>query len=386
VWHISRVRRALIVLALLLGAPGAASAAELTFVARPAVPYYGAQVVFSGVVTDSGAPLPGQSVQLIYSADGATWSALGGPVTSGPDGSFGFALAAKQPGFYAAAAGPDTSPAFALTLKPLLRMEINGLRFPGSRLTLRGRLQPAQAGSLTLRSAGEIRRVRIGSRGRFHKQLPTHRPGDFTAKLKLTPATGFTSLLRERHYRLRAPYLSVGSRGKAVRSLELTLNRLTYRTRYRDYFFGIDTYEAVLAFRKVRWMNRTGRVTPRFWRKLGRARVPKARHPYGDHIEVDKARQVLFEVRNGEVVRVIHVSTGATGNTPLGRWRMYYKAPGLLPSGMYYSLFWFRGFAIHGYASVPPCPASHGCVRIPMWQAPGLFSRWGLGTRVDVYT
>jgi lipoprotein-anchoring transpeptidase ErfK/SrfK len=53
---------------------------------------------------------------------------------------------------------------------------------------------------------------------------------------------------------------------------------------------------------------------------------------------------------------------------------------------MYYSLFWLRGFAIHGYPSVPPWPASHGCVRIPMWQAPRLFSRWDVGTTVYVYT
>jgi lipoprotein-anchoring transpeptidase ErfK/SrfK len=34
---------------------------------------------------------------------------------------------------------------------------------------------------------------------------------------------------------------------------------------------------------------------------------------------------------------------------------------------------------------VPAWPASHGCVRIPMWLAPGLYSRWGLGTAVYVY-
>jgi hypothetical protein len=380
------VRRALIVLALLLGAPGTASAAELTFGAKPAVPRYGSQVVLGGVVTDAGAPVPGQSVQLIRSADGASWSALGSPVASGPDGSFAFAIAATRPGFYAAMAGSDTSPALELTLKPRLTARVAGLRYPGSRLLLRGRLQPARAGSLTLRAADRSWRVRMRSGGRFRGRLPAHRPGDFTANLRLTPTVGFTPLLRQRHYHLRAPRLTMGSRGQAVRALKRTLNRLAYRTRRVSGFYGADTYEAVLAFQKVRWMSRTGRVSRRFWRRLGRAHVPKARHPHGDHIEVDKARQVLFEVRNGEVVRVIHVSTGATGNTPLGRWRMYYKAPGLLPSGMYYSLFWFRGFAIHGYASVPPCPASHGCVRIPMWQAPGLFSRWGLGTRVDVYT
>jgi hypothetical protein len=381
------VRRALIVLALLLGGPGTASAAtEITLGSQPATPRYGSQVVFSGVVTDSGGPASGESVQLIFSAGGSAWSALGSPATSAPDGSFSFALPATTPGFYAAAAGPATSPAVALTLRPLLSSRVTGLRYPGSKVLLRGRVRPANAGTLRLRIAGHTSTVHIRSGGWYRARLPTHRAGDFRARLRLIPSAGFKEVRRERHYRLRAPYLTVGSRGEAVRALERRLNQLKYRTRRVGSYYGSDTYEAVLAFQKVHWMSRTGRVDTAVWRKLGSAHVPRARDRTGDHIEVDKARQVLFEVRSGRVVRVIHVSTGATGNTPLGRYRVYYKAPGLLPSGMYYSLFWYRAFAIHGYPSVPAWPASHGCVRIPMWQAPALFFRWGLGTRVYVYT
>ena len=64
---------------------------------------------------------------------------------------------------------------------------------------------------------------------------------------------------------------------------------------------------------------RTGRVEPWLWRRLAHAGVPRAARG-GDYLEVDKTRQVLFDVRDGTVVRVIHVSTGATGNTPLGTW------------------------------------------------------------------
>jgi lipoprotein-anchoring transpeptidase ErfK/SrfK len=93
----------------------------------------------------------------------------------------------------------------------------------------------------------------------------------------------------------------------------------------------------------------------------------------------------MFEVRRGLVARVVHVSTGATGNTPVGRWRVYSKTPGLNSHGMYYSNYFLRGFAIHGYASVPAYQASHGCVRTPMWFAPGFYSRWGLGTVIYVF-
>jgi L,D-transpeptidase catalytic domain/Putative peptidoglycan binding domain len=378
------VRRALIVLALFLGGPGTASAAtEITFGSHPATPRYGTEVVFRGIVTTDGAPASGRAVDLIANT-GSGWTILGSTTTQ-PNGRYAFATTASAPSAYAARTSGATSPAHVLKLKPLLSARITGPPYPGSRVLIRGRIQPQGAGTLRLRAAGRSWRVRIRSGGWFRAELPVHRPGGFTARLRVEPAEGFRSVSRERRYRLRAPSLTIGSRGPAVRALEKRLNALRYRLRHANRFYGVDTYEAVLAFQKVHWMSRTGRVNGDLWRKLGRAHVPKARRSAGDHIEVDKARQVLFEVRRGEVVRVIHVSTGATGNTPLGRYRVYYKAPGLLPSGMYYSLFWFRAFAIHGYHSVPAWPASHGCVRIPMWQAPGLFSRWGLGTRVFVY-
>jgi lipoprotein-anchoring transpeptidase ErfK/SrfK len=99
---------------------------------------------------------------------------------------------------------------------------------------------------------------------------------------------------------------------------------------------------------------------------------------------VDKARQVLFEVRRGRVVRIVHVSTGATGNTPVGRWRVYRKTPGFNSLGMYYSMYFLGGFAVHGYHSVPPWPASHGCVRMPNWFAPRLYARWPYASTIWV--
>ena len=82
--------------------------------------------------------------------------------------------------------------------------------------------------------------------------------------------------------------------------------------------------------------------------------MPKARYG-GDHVEVDKARQVLFLVRGGKVALVTHVSTGATGNTPLGLWHVYAKVarlelgalvPELLPARL-------RDPRLSGRAAVP---------------------------------
>ena len=40
------------------------------------------------------------------------------------------------------------------------------------------------------------------------------------------------------------------------------------------------------------------------------------------------------------------------------------------------ALYFIGGYAVHGYHSVPPYQASHGCARIPLWAAHGVFSRW----------
>jgi len=48
-------------------------------------------------------------------------------------------------------------------------------------------------------------------------------------------------------------------------------------------------------------------------------------------------------------------------------------------------LYFTGGYAIHGNPSVPPYPASRGCVRIPMWVAPLLYRTVPYGETVYVY-
>ena len=166
-------------------------------------------------------------------------------------------------------------------------------------------------------------------------------------------------------------------------ALERRLAQLHYALRGIDGVYGQDTFEAVLAFQKVNGLPRTGRVEDWLWRRLARAGVPRAQLA-GDYIEVDKTRQVLFVVDDGVVTKVVHVSTGATGNTPLGSWQVYRKVPGW-DWVLWYPMYFKGGFAIHGYPSVPAYPASHGCVRIPMWIAPTLYAMHSQGTTVVVH-
>jgi hypothetical protein len=369
------VRRALIVVFLALLSP-APAAATISLAAQPATPRYGANVTLSGTAT------PGDVVQLFFNGSPTGATANADPTT----GEFGFAFPATQPGAYHVETGTDSSAPVDLKLRPILTRRMAGLRFPGSRLVLRGRLRPAAAGSLTLRVGTRSWHVHVRQGGYYTAVLPTDRLGGHRARLVIAPHTGYKGFTARKRFRVLAPVLSTGARGIAVLALERRLAALRHVLRGgANHYYASDTYEAVLAFQKVHGMARTGRVSRDVWRVLGRAKIPRPRVAKGNHVEVSKILQVLYEVRKGKVVRIVHVSTGATGNTPVGKFHVYGKVPGLNGSGMYYSLFFTGAFAIHGYHSVPPWPASHGCVRTPMWFAPGFYDRWAVGTTVYIF-
>jgi hypothetical protein len=237
-----------------------------------------------------------------------------------------------------------------------------------------------------LREGDRSKTLKVGPRGRFVTPLTTTRLYGYRATVRLKPAAGYVGGHRSYavHVGLRA--LALESRGAAVHWLEYSLVRLHhYALPGIDNVYDYATADAVLAFQKVHGLPRTGSVDDRFWNVLRTSGPPHARIVAGDHVEVDKTRQVLFEVRRGEVVSVSHVSTGASGNTPPGHWHVYSKGLGFNAKGMYDSLFFIGEFAIHGYSSVPSYPASHGCVRTPLWFAAGFYARWGVGTNVYVF-
>ncbi|HET9544416.1 MAG TPA: L,D-transpeptidase family protein [Gaiellaceae bacterium] len=379
------MRRVVAIGFLALALPAAAHAQTLTLDAAPASTKFGGTVTFSGTLTPA---TEGVAVAVFSLAPGVS---LVGQTTVAADGSWSVPAALTRPGPYLARAQLDAtttvdSPQLVVPLKPRLTAEVVGKRTVGARVVLRGRMQPAAAGRLTLRFAGKARRVRVGGVGRFQVTLPTDVPGRFRWSLRVAPKPGYLAARRANTLVLTAPPLALGARGQAVLALERRLNRLRYALATVNSTYGYDTVEAVFALQKVHGLPRTGRVGAQEWRLLRTSGVPRARVPRGDHIEVSKTTQVMYEVRDGKVVKVVHVSTGATGNTPVGKFRVYLLTPGTLPSGMYYSLFFLRGFAIHGYPSVPTYPASHGCVRTPMWFAPGFYRRWGkIGTVIHVF-
>ena len=51
----------------------------------------------------------------------------------------------------------------------------------------------------------------------------------------------------------------------------------------------------------------------------------------------------------------------------------------------YKPMYFYGGYAIHGNPSVPPYPASHGCVRVPNFVADRLYNTQGYGEAVIIY-
>jgi lipoprotein-anchoring transpeptidase ErfK/SrfK len=52
---------------------------------------------------------------------------------------------------------------------------------------------------------------------------------------------------------------------------------------------------------------------------------------------------------------------------------------------MYYSFYFYGGYAIHGYPSVPTYNASHGCVRVPIPDAKHIYSWLDYGDDIHVF-
>jgi lipoprotein-anchoring transpeptidase ErfK/SrfK len=185
-----------------------------------------------------------------------------------------------------------------------------------------------------------------------------------------------------------------------VFEIEGRLNELGYWTGPVDGVWDPASTSAVMAFQKVEGLRRTGKLSATDITILREAKRPEPLEKGSAHVEVDLARQVLFFVDDGGSVS--HVLPVSTGNgkpftvkgvkdfayTPRGRCTVYRKIQGerVAPLGsIFYPNYLVGGIAIHGSPSIPAQPASHGCVRIPMWSCKSLSAMTPVGTSVLVH-
>jgi hypothetical protein len=354
-------------------APTAAAAPFTLELTQPPPATYGDTVALRGRIVPAliGAPVT-------ISRDGTPV----GTAASGADGSFVFRAHVDAPATYAAVAGELASAPIALAVRPRLTTRVVGVGVVGQPLRLEARVEPAGPLQVEVRRGSRVTLSRAFA-GAARVGLSNRAPSTFRISVRATPPTGWLTAARSLTARTVNPNLALGSRGAGVLALERRLRELHFALPRVDARYDLDTYQAVLAFQKVNGLPWTGRTNASVWRALARAHVPHARYR-GTHIEVSKGRQYLLVVRNGRVDEVVHISTGATGNTPIGRWHVYRKVVGW-DWVLWYPIYFLRGFAIHGYPSVPAYPASHGCVRVPMWIAPKLFAKVARGATVVVY-
>ncbi|HEY0764615.1 MAG TPA: L,D-transpeptidase family protein [Pyrinomonadaceae bacterium] len=164
--------------------------------------------------------------------------------------------------------------------------------------------------------------------------------------------------------------------------------------------FDSDSRYALIAFQKVERRARTGKLNLEELNALRAATRPQPQHARYPHVEIDLERQVLFVVdENGDVTRILPVSTGNgelytdhgqihRARTPTGTFKVLRKIKGWRLSSlglMYYPSYIFNGIAIHGSFSIPTRPASHGCIRVPLFAAKELSSLLPIGIEVLIY-
>jgi len=184
-----------------------------------------------------------------------------------------------------------------------------------------------------------------------------------------------------------------------TREAERRLAEMGYWTGPVDGVLDPATRSALIAFQKYEGRSIIGQLTLAELEAIRASTAPQAREPGYAHVEVDLDRQVLLVINEAGGVRILPISTGSgkpfedegqmsVAHTPRGRFLVYEKVVGWETgrnSSMYYSNYISGGVAIHGYPSVPVQPASHGCIRIPIFAAREVSKLLPIGTIVLVY-
>jgi hypothetical protein len=228
-----------------------------------------------------------------------------------------------------------------------------------------------------------------GKVGEFHLRSPKLvEPDSYSATAVYEGSAELARSEAQSHeFGLRYPALHKGNRGPEVNLFNELLARQGYATSHGKKYTQTTGW-AVMAFRKVHGMSRIESATSGIFKTLaeGQGAYDVQNPGAGRHAEVNLARQVLVLAEGEKPVRTYHISSGTIATpSDSGGYRFYRRQPGFNALGMYYSVYYNGGEAVHGYRSVPPRPASHGCIRIPIPQAREVYNWVQLGMPIFVY-
>jgi len=284
-----------------------------------------------------------------------------------------------------------------LSVSKVQRDRARSVALTGARWRVRGSISVYAAGqTVTVRFYRHGRKLlakrlsvkRSGKRGTFKLGFTSRKAGRITVRATHLATPEQVKLVARRvRVDVLDAHVGPGASGPVVRILQRRLAGLHYAVPQSG-AFDEGTARAVIAYRKVNGLARIPVADKTVLRRVFRgAGTFHPRYPrHGKHIEADLSRQVIALIRGSKVQRIYPTSSGAPGSpTVLGSFRFYSKTPGTNAKGMVNSSYFIRGYAVHGYASVPIFNASHGCLRVPIPNAIAIFDWISIGDRIDVY-
>ena len=189
---------------------------------------------------------------------------------------------------------------------------------------------------------------------------------------------------------MEEPLVPVGTNsGPETARLQERLLEMGFWVSAVDGRYGLTTRQGVMAVQKYFGLPVTGAFTAETATALSEMSTrARGRADAGTLIEVDKTRQLMFLVVDGQATWTVNVSTGTeipyerpnsndpsiiergTSVTPTGLYRVNRERPEGWWAGdlgeIYRPKYFVGGVAVHGANSVPNYPASSGCVRVSL--------------------
>ncbi len=309
---------------------------------------------------------------------------------SGPSSAAGSGFEAKS----AAVAVPSV-----ISMKPL-GLRGGSVKIMG-KVNIVGRLRPFRTGQRVVirlfhnARKFESRTVRVregdGDYGTFRTSVYAKKAGRYAAQAIYNGSQGNQPVSPDstlpKSWKVRFTALRPGQCGRAVRAFRRALNDLAMVPSKARCFDG-KMQRAVLAYRKLNSLGRSPwaskSVVEKIFRRNGGYRV--RRPELGNHMEASLSKQVLVFAKGKRPYAIFPIVSGAPATpTVLGTYSVYRKDPGYNSLGMYYSTYFIRGYAIHGYKSMPKYPASAGCLRTFIADQPRIYKLTRMGQPIHVY-
>jgi lipoprotein-anchoring transpeptidase ErfK/SrfK len=292
---------------------------------------------------------------------------------------------------------PKPVPAPEATVKVKVRNLDNGRAEIMQTVPVTGTLSPFVAGEKVkvtfYLDGGQLfsRNVPVrkaGGKGTFRTSVQVRENGKYAvaAKHAATSQLGADSTVRK-SWKVSYPALHQGECGDVVVGFKKAMRKMGYIANDGSCFGG-KTGRGVLAYRKVNDMSRSmragaGLVKSVFAGKGGY----EVRHPgAGEHVEAPLSKQVLVFAKGDKPFAIYPISSGKSSTpTVTGHFEFIRQEPGYNSHGMYYSFYFYGGYAVHGYESVPDYPASHGCLRTFIADQPEIYERINFGEDIFIW-